>query len=219
MTDRKRLLLADDHPVVLLGLRSLVETQNDLEVVSTATNGLVALKLIRETALDLAIIDISMPTLSGLGLLHRALENGITTRFLMFSLHEDRAHVNHALRAGARGYMLKRTASETAIPAIRAVLAGGIYIDPAIAGHALHHNSTARHPINSDRHVPDLTDREESVLKLAAKGYSNKEIAGRLAVGIKSVETYKTRGMDKLGLKTRVELIRFAITRDWLADV
>ncbi len=219
MIEKKRILLADDHPVVVVGLRTLIETQDDLEVVRTAATGLEALRQIRETALDLAIVDISMPALSGIGLLHRLAEQTASIRVLIFSQHEDRAHVNHALRAGARGYMLKRNVLETAIPAIRAVLAGGIYIDPAIAKHALNSRADTTRPTESEAGTSMLTDREDSVLKFAARGYSNKETASKLDIGVKSVETYKARGMEKLGLKTRVELIRHALVRGWLSDV
>lgn len=219
MTDRRRIVLADDHPIVLAGLRALIDIEGDLNVVGTASTGLEALKLLRDAQPDLAIVDISMPLLTGIGLLNRATECGLSIPILVYSLHEDRAHVSHALQAGARGYMLKRTASETAIAAIRAVLAGGIYIDPAIAGHALNARPAAARAPASDSRVSELTEREDTVLKLAAKGFSNKEIAGRLDISIKSVETYKARGLEKLGLRTRVELIRHAMACGWLTDV
>jgi DNA-binding NarL/FixJ family response regulator len=219
MTGKSRIVLADDHPIVLAGLRSLIEPEGDLEVVGTASTGLEALKLVRDVDPDLAVVDISMPGLTGIGLLHRLADQGLSARVLILSLHEDRAHVNHALQAGARGYMLKRTASESAIAAIRAVLTGGIYIDPAIAGHALNPKSATAWQPTSKMAASNLTDREASVLKFAAMGFSNKEIAHRLDVGVKSVETYKARGSEKLGLRSRVELIRYGLTQGWLANV
>lgn len=219
MSDRRRIVLADDHPVVLAGIRSLIDQQDDLHVVGTAATGAEALKLLQDIKPDMAVVDISMPVFTGIGLLNRVAELGLNIPILVYSLHEDRAHVSHALQAGARGYMLKRTASDTAIAAIRAVLAGGIYIDPAIAGHALNARPTMTRQAASDSQVPELTEREESVLKLGAKGFSNKEIAGRFDISIKSVETYKARGLEKLGLRSRVELIRHALARGWLSDM
>jgi DNA-binding NarL/FixJ family response regulator len=143
----------------------------------------------------------------------------LPVRVLILSLHEDRAHVNHALQAGARGYMLKRTASESAMAAIRAVLTGGIYIDPAIAGHVFNPKSVAARQPAPETAALNLTEREASVLKFAAMGFSNKEIAHRLDVGVKSVETYKARGSEKVGLRTRVELVRYAVTQGWLANI
>jgi DNA-binding NarL/FixJ family response regulator len=216
---RRRIVLADDHPIVLAGLRSLIEKEDDLTVVGTASTGTEALKLLQELTPDMAIIDISMPSLTGVGLLNRIEQLGLQIPILIYSLHEDRAHVSQALQAGARGYMLKRTASDTAIAAIRAVLAGGIYIDPAIAAHALGARpALTRHPTSEPRTL-ELTEREESVLKLAAQGFSNKEIAARFDISIKSIETYKSRGMEKLGLRSRVELVRHALARGWLSDM
>lgn len=219
MTEPKRIVLADDHPIVLAGLRALINRELDLNVVGTASTGVEAFKLLREAQPDLAIVDISMPLLTGIGLLTRTAEFGLSVPILVYSLHEDRAHVSHALQAGARGYMLKRTASETAVAAIRAVLAGGIYIDPAIADYALSARPQAARSLACESKVLELTERETSVLKLAAKGFSNKEIAGRFDISIKSIETYKARGLEKLGLRTRVELIRHALARGWLADI
>lgn len=218
MSGRRRIVLADDHPIVLAGLRSLIDREDDLSVVGVASTGTEALKLLQELTPDLAIVDISMPSLTGIGLLNRVAEFGLHVPILVYSLHEDRAHVSHALQAGARGYMLKRTASDTAIAAIRAVLAGGIYIDPAIAGHALSTRPALARNAASVPRTLELTEREESVLKLAAQGFSNKEIAGRFDISIKSIETYKARGLEKLGLRSRVELVRHALARGWLSD-
>ena len=120
------------------------------------------------------------------------------------------------LEAGVRGYVLKRSAVENLVQAIRAVMVGGLYIDPAIvdrvfAGNRIHKKLTARKGVS-----PALTDREADVLKMAALGFTNKEIASRLDVGVKSIETYKARGLEKLGLKTRAELVRYASGQGWL---
>jgi len=135
---------------------------------------------------------------------------------LILSLHEDRAYVNQAMEAGARGYILKRSAVENLVHGIRAVAVGGTYLDPAIAGRLLDGKRTHAKPASSKGTAPSLTDREAAVLKMAALGFTNKEIASRLDVGVKSVETYKARGLEKVGLRTRAELVRYASAEGWL---
>ena len=133
---------------------------------------------------------------------------------LVLTVHEDRAYVQKVLGAGARGYLLKRSAAEELVRAIRAVHAGGLYVDPAIAGKFVHAEA-------GDQALGEslaLSEREEEVLKLAAQGHTNKEAAARLGLSIKTVESYKARAMDKLGLKTRAEIVRYGLARDWLSE-
>jgi DNA-binding NarL/FixJ family response regulator len=210
-----RIVLADDHPIVLDGLRNLVRAENDFELVGEAGSGLAALKLIRDKRPEVAVLDISMPELNGIVLCRRLTGEMPDLRVLVLTLHEDRAYLNQALDAGARGYILKRSAVENLVHAIRAVMVGGTYIDPAIAGRVFDGNRAHSKPTAS-RKAPALTERETAVLKMAALGFTNKEIASRLDVGVKSVETYKARGLEKLGLKTRAELVRYASTQGWL---
>ena len=217
MKTKIRIVLADDHPIVRSGLRNLIQSQPDLEVVGEASSGLEALKLIREFHPELAVIDLTMPGLNGIQLGRRLAEEMPSVRVLMLTLHEDRAFVKQALDAGIRGYILKRSAAESLLQAIRAVMNGGLYIDPGIAislfDGAL--KSGARQKGASI--LPELTQRESEVLKLVASGFTNKEIAYRLDLGIKSIETYRMRGLEKLGMKSRVELVRYASTAGWLA--
>ena len=133
----------------------------------------------------------------------------------MLTLHEDRAYLNQALEAGVRGYVLKRSAVENLVHAIRAVVVGGIYVDPAISGR-VGESKRGRSKPSPHGTAPPLTERETAVLKMAGLGLTNKEIASRLDIGVKSVETYKARGLEKLGLKTRAELVRYASTQGWL---
>lgn len=219
MTEKARIVLADDHPIVLDGLRALIKAQDDLELVGEATNGLAALRIIKEQKPDLAVIDISMPELNGIALGRCLAEELPAVKLLVLTLHEDRAYLKQALDAGIRGYVLKRTAAENLAAAIRAVLSGGLYVDPAIAGRVFQPNAK-----NGSRAGPEsgslaLTEREAEVLKLVALGYTNKEIARRLDVGVKSIETYRARGSEKLDIKTRAELVRYAAAQGWLADV
>lgn len=213
---KTQIVLADDHPIVLDGLRNLIRAEDDFELVGEAGSGLTALKVIRETRPDVAVLDISMPELNGIVLSRRLTGEIPELSVLMLTLHEDRAYLNQALEAGVRGYVLKRSAVENLVHAIRAVMAGGIYVDPAISGRVSAGKRGRSKPSPHGNAAPALTERETAVLKMAGLGLTNKEIASRLDVGVKSVETYKARGLEKLGLKTRAELVRYASTQGWL---
>jgi DNA-binding NarL/FixJ family response regulator len=211
-----RIVLADDHPIVLDGLRNLVRAEEDFELAGEAASGLAALKVIRDKRPDVAVLDISMPELNGIVLCRRLIGELPELRVLVLTLHEDRAYLKQALEAGARGYILKRSAVENLVQGIRTVMVGGTYVDPAIAGRLFDGKRPNAKQASSRRGTPALTDRETEVLKMAALGFTNKEIASRLDVGVKSVETYKARGLEKLGLKTRAELVRYASAEGWL---
>jgi DNA-binding NarL/FixJ family response regulator len=219
LTERIRIALCDDHPIVLAGLRNLLAAERDFEIVGTATSGVSALKLISGTRPDIALIDISMPELNGIVLARRLSQEAPSVRVMILTLHEDRAYLKQALDAGVRGYLLKRTASENLIQAVRAVLTGGLYVDPAMVDRVFTKSSQLRRRQDVQSVMPELTEREAEVLKLTALGFTNKETARRLDVGVKSVETYKARGLEKLGLSTRAELVRYAAAQGWLADL
>ena len=209
-----RVALADDHPVVLAGVRSLLQSAPEMVIVGEATNGKEALALFRESKPDVAVLDISMPGMNGIEVARRLLKEAPDTRLLALSVHEDRAYVQPLLKAGARGYLLKRSAAEDLVRAIRAVAAGGIYLDPAVAGQAI---ADLSHRAAGGATNPEaLSDRESEVLRLTAQGFTNKEIAGRLEVSSKTVETYKARACEKLGLHTRAEIVRYAVAQGWL---
>jgi len=219
VTAKLRVVLADDHQVVLAGLRSLIQADAEIEVVGQATNGLAALSLVREMRPDVAVVDLSMPGLNGIALAKRLREECPSVRVVILTLHDDRAHVNQALQAGVHGYALKRSALENLIQAIRAVSAGGLYLDPAIAGLVIDPARSRNGASLGNMKVAELTRREAEVLKCTALGQTNKEIARQLDVGVKSVETYKARGMEKLGLATRADIVRYASGQGWLADL
>jgi DNA-binding NarL/FixJ family response regulator len=216
VTEKIRIVLADDHPIVLDGLRNLIRAEPDFALVGEAASGLSALKIIREQRPDVAVLDISMPELNGILLSRRLAGEMPALRLLVLTLHEDRAYLNQALEAGVRGYVLKRSAVENLVQAIRAVMVGGLYIDPAIVGRVFESKQVNKRLAARKGVAPALTDREADVLKMAALGFTNKEIASRLDVGVKSIETYKARGLEKLGLKTRAELVRYASGQGWL---
>jgi DNA-binding NarL/FixJ family response regulator len=210
---RTTVVLADDHPVVLAGVRALLLNATELALVGEATTGPEALKLIREHRPDIAVVDVSMPELSGVDLARRAAEQCPEVKLLVLTVHEDRAYVQPLLQAGVRGYLLKRSAAEELIRAIRAVADGGMYLDPAIAEKAL--NASDEHHLAGDGRQ-ELSQRETEVLRLTAHGFSNKEIAARLDVSTKTVETHKSRALEKLGIRTRSEIVRYGVERGWL---
>jgi DNA-binding NarL/FixJ family response regulator len=214
-----RIALCDDHPIVLNGLQNLIESEPDFEIVGTATDGLAALRLIAEKLPDIALIDISMPELNGIALARRLRQEAPSVRVVVLTVYEDRAFLKQALDAGVRGYLLKRSAAESLIQAARAVLTGGIYVDPAMADRVFVSNTPRQGRHGDKPMMPALTERESEVLKFTALGFTNKETARRLDIGVKSVETYKARGLEKLGLNTRAELVRYASAEGWLANI
>ena len=211
-----RVLVADDHPVVLAGVKALIAAAGDMIVIGQAVEGRSALKRATLLQPDVMVLDISMPGLGGLKVAELLREASPRTRILMHTIHEDKGYLRQALEIGVNGYILKRSAGDQLVRAIRSVAAGGLYIDPLIAG-KLVNGSSHKHEseIGSSS---DLSEREGEVLKLTAVGYSHKEIAAQLQVGTKSVETYKARGMEKLGFETRVELVRYASGRGWFSE-
>lgn len=212
-----RIVLIDDHPIVLVGLRNLIATADDLRLVGEAGSGVSGLKLIHETKPDVAVLDISMPDMSGIALAARLREDGVAPRLLALSVHEDRAYLTQAFQAGIQGYVLKRSAAEVLIPAIRAVLSGGSFVDPSIAGVTA--SAALPSAVGPRGRTGQLTERETQVLRLTARGLTNKEIAHQIGVSVKSVETYKARGSQKLALKTRAEIVRYAAGQGWLATI
>jgi DNA-binding NarL/FixJ family response regulator len=213
-----RITLADDHPVVLAGMKALLEAVNDFTIVGEASDGRRAMEIIDEKKPDIAVLDISLPIIGGIELAQRISADFPGVRLLALTVHEDRAYVQPMMQAGARGYLLKRSAAEELVRAIRAIADGGVYLDPAIAEKALpsapgEHATTAR-----GTHL-ELTPRETEVLRLIARGFSNKEIAARLEVSVKTVETHKSRGVEKLGLFTRADIVRYAASQGWLDQI
>jgi DNA-binding NarL/FixJ family response regulator len=210
-----RVLMVDDHPVVLAGLKALVSGDPRLQIVGEARDGASALARARSLRPDIVVLDISLPEITGATLaavLHTELPD---CRVLVLTVHEDRAYVRQLLEAGAAGYLLKRSAAEELIRAIYVVAEGGVYLDPAIAGKAV---GRAEGAANGAAQAQDvvLSEREGDVLRLVAGGHSNKEIAATLCISIKTVETYKARAMEKLGFRSRVDLVRYAAGRGWL---
>jgi len=216
MTNRTRVVLADDHPIFLAGLANLIRAHAGLDLVGECQSGKRALEMIGSELPDVAVVDISMPELNGIMLTRRIAQQVPGVRVIILTLHEERSFLNQALAAGARGYVLKRSAAEQLVSAIDAVSRGEIYVDPALGNQA---DAPQSSPSFEAGRLLSLTQREASVLKYTAKGLTTKEIAARLALSGKTVETYKMRGAEKLGLKTRAAIVRFAAAQGWLDEV
>lgn len=212
-----RIVLADDHEVVRTGLRALVDASPGMRVVGEARDGDEACRLARELRPDVLVMDVSMPVLDGAAATERVRRDSPGVRVLALTMHDDRGHLSRLLEAGAGGYVLKRAAADELVRAIRAVAGGGTWVDPELGGSVL--RGTARRAAGTAGDGADaLSDREEEVLRQIAWGHSNKEIAGRLGISTKTVETYRARIADKLGLRTRAEMVRFALQKGWLSD-
>lgn len=211
-----RIYLADDHPLVQEGLCSLLADQMDLEVVGTATDGTTALAdlLGIRPSPDVAVLDISLPGLTGFEVARRLRQQVPQVKVLTLTVHEDPNYLRELLQAGAVGYVLKRTAAEDLIRAIRVVASGGLYLAPSLAAQVVGGGLQDR--MLPPRKSPALSEREEEVARLVAAGHTNKEIANRLKISVKTVETYKARSMEKLGFYSRAELVRHALNSGWL---
>jgi DNA-binding NarL/FixJ family response regulator len=210
-----RVLMVDDHPVVLAGLKALVEADTDFRVVGEARDGRTALQLAKELQPDVVVLDISMPEMNGIEVATVLLTDQPQCRVLVLTVHEDRAYLSQLLELGVSGYLLKRSASDELIRAMHAIIAGGMYLDPAVAGKVV--GRPARDAASPQAgQTADLSGRETDVLRLVACGHSNKEISARLSISVKTVETYKARAMEKLGYRTRVEVVRYAAEKGWL---
>ncbi|MDD1534161.1 MULTISPECIES: response regulator [unclassified Bradyrhizobium] len=210
-----RITLADDHPLVLAGMKALLEPVQDISIVGEATDGKNAIDVIGRERPDIAVLDISLPIIGGIELAQRIAIEYPNVRLLALTVHEDRAYVQPMLQAGARGYLLKRSAADELVRAIRAIAEGGIYLDPAIAEKALP-SPPGDHAPSESATQQELTPREAEVLRLVAQGFSNKEIAARLDVSIKTIETHKSRAVEKLGLHKRADIVRYGVSQGWL---
>jgi two-component system, NarL family, response regulator NreC len=215
MTEKLRIFLADDHMVVREGLKALINAQPDMIVIGEAGDGQTAWQQARDCHPDVVIMDISMPELNGVQATEMLKRASPTIKILTLSVHEDTSYLRQLLAAGAAGYILKHAAADDLIQAIRMVAAGGVYLDPALAGHVV--ARYVRVPaVASALLGTDLSERETEVVQRIAQGYSNKEIGTQLNLSVKTVETYRARAMDKLGLESRAALVRYALERGWL---
>ncbi len=220
MKPRARIFLADDHALVREALRRAIEAEPDLEVVGEAANVAATVEQVSADRPDLLLLDVTMPGGGGIAALREIRKAGLATRTLILTMHDDPEYLRVALISGASGFMLKHAAGREVVTAIRAVLQGRMYVDPTLAGVTLNEVLRPSPPAQSSPEgaLDRLSPRETRVLRDLTLGFTNKEVAERLAVSVKSVETYRARLSQKLGLSRRSDLVRYAIAHN-LMDI
>ena len=210
-----RVLLADDHKMMREGIRMLLAAQSDIEVVGEADTGRTALAMARQFKPHVVLMDVSMPVMNGLDATKAMFGTQPGIKVLVLTRLADGAYLHELLNAGARGYLLKQSASEELVRAIRAVAGGQMYLDPAMTDKAvgpLAGGAVVRGALEGK----SLTQRESAVLRFVAWGLLNKEIATRLDLSVKTIEAHRANGMTKLGFKSRIDVVRYAMLQGWL---
>ena len=205
------ILIADDHAIVRTGLRALLRSEPGLQLVGEATGGYEAIELVGKTGPDILILDLSMPDLDGIAVTRQLQPQYPDLRILILTVHEDEAMLREAIRAGASGYIVKHAAEAELIAAIKTIRRGDLYVDPAMLRVLLVESPKPRteQPASPD----PLTPRETDVLKLIVQGYTNRQVGEELGISVRTVEGHRANLLEKLGLRTRVELVRYARDR------
>jgi DNA-binding NarL/FixJ family response regulator len=215
--DKLRIILAEDHQTVREGLKLLVNAQPDMEVVAEVGSGAAAIKKAQEFAPDIVVMDISMPELNGLKATKKLKQVCPAVKVLTLTRHTDDAYLQQLIQAGANGYVLKQSAPTELIRAIRAVGEGNSYLDPALTNKVMG-GYAIRSAARRGERKSEITDRELEILRLISWGYSNKEIAARMDISVKTVEAHKANAMKKMDLRSRIDIVRYAILQGWLQD-
>jgi DNA-binding NarL/FixJ family response regulator len=211
---RLRILLADDHVTMRRGLSMLIDAEPDMKVIAEVSDGGSALRSAIELKPDVVVMDISMPGINGLAATRALREQQPGIAIVTLTRHADDAYVQEVLRAGVSGYVLKQSAPAELLQAIRAAAAGGQYLDSALTARVTALVLGRADRVN--RTAAPLTDREADVLRLIARGHSNKEIAGHLSLSVKTIEAHKANAMRKLGLTGRIGIVKYAVLQGWL---
>jgi DNA-binding NarL/FixJ family response regulator len=211
------ILLADDHKMLREGLRVLLDSQPGMRVVGEAASGKEVVDKAGELKPDVVVMDLSMPGLNGLQATELLRTRHPAIKVVVLTAHEDESYLTQLCKAGATGYVLKRSAGDQLVQAIRMAARGEVYLEPALAGKALARLMTGPSASPETTHA-QLSEREKEVLSLIAWGYSNKEAADKLKVSVKTVETYRVRIAEKLGLRSRTQLVKYALQQGWLND-
>jgi two-component system, NarL family, response regulator NreC len=218
MTEAKpplRVLLADDHVTVRHGLKLLIDGQPDMKVVAEASDGAAAIQRTLDIKPDVVVMDISMPGTNGLVATRLLKQQTPETAIITLTRHGDDAYLQELLRAGVSGYVLKQSAPAELLQAIRVAAVGGQYLDSSLTARVTA-GFLGREGKKVAKTGGSISDRESEVLRLIACGYSNKEIAARMAVSVKTVEAHKANGMRKLGLSGRIDIVKYAILQGWM---
>lgn len=208
-----KVLVADDHAIVREGVRMILAKEKDIEVVGEAEHGQQALDLVETHEPDVVVMDISMPGMGGIEATQKVKERHPRVNVLALTMHEDESYVFQLLRAGASGYVLKRAAAQDLVQAVRAAARGEAFLYPSVARKVVE-DYLRRVEVGEERERYDgLTGREKEILTLIAEGLANQEIAQKLYISIKTVQTHRAHILEKLGLHDRTELVRYAIRK------
>ena len=217
MKNKLRILLAEDHETVREGLRLLINGQPDMEVIGEAGNGRIAVERAKELQPDVVVMDISMPEMNGLKATAKLQKLCPNIKLLTLTRHTDDGYLQELLRAGASGYVLKQSTSAELLRAVRTVAAGDKYLDPTITSKVI--GGYAGKQIKAGGEACEsLSAREAEVLRQIAWGYSNKEIAAKLSISVKTVEAHKANAMRKMNMGSRIDIVRYAILQGWLHE-
>jgi len=214
--DKIRILLADDHVVVRQGTRELLEREEDMEVVAEASDGEEAVHLTTNQRPDVAIMDISMPKLNGIEATKQIKAIHPATAVLVLTAYDDDQYIFALLEAGAAGYLLKNVRAEELVDAVRAVHAGESVLHPTVARKVINRFARPKEKRDADTAVEQLTERELEVLKLAAKGMTNREIAQELVISVRTVQVHLTNVFGKIGVGSRTEAVLYGLREGWL---
>ena len=217
MEGKLRIILAEDHETVREGIKLLVNSQPDMEVIGEASNGSAAIKAVQKLKPDIIVMDISMPEINGLKATKRIKQDSPQIKILALTRHTDDGYIQQLIRAGANGYVLKQSAPTELINAIRAICTGKSYLDPSLTERVMGGYIRQSTALSNARKVA-MTDRESEVIRLIAWGYSNKEIGERMQISVKTVEAHKANAMKKLGISSRIDIVRYAILQGWMED-
>ena len=208
---------ADDHAVLRDGLKALVSAQPDMEIVGEAENGQTTYEKAKELMPDVVLMDISMPELNGVQATELLRRDCPRIKILVLTAYKDKGYLDRLLKVGASGFILKLSAAEELIGAIRLVAEGRTYLDPQMVDRIAEGYVRSK-TLKGEVRQRELTSREEEVLRLIARGYSNKEISTQLKIAVKTVESHKANLMQKLELRSRTEIVRYAVRQGWLQE-
>jgi two-component system, NarL family, response regulator NreC len=212
-----KILLVDDHPILREGLKALINLQADMRCIGEASDGESAVAGAQSLFPDVVVLDVSMPKLNGFQATEQIVKHCPKSKVLSLTRHSEDSYVQQLLKAGASGYVLKQSSPATLLAAIRTVAAGQSYLDPAVTDRVIS-GYAAKGTAGAVAAGSRPTERENSVLRLIALGYSNKEIASQMRLSVKTIEAHKTNAMRKLNMRGRIDIVKFAVLQGWLED-